>query len=895
MTLIFHRNQHLLHLLAFGCLIFTAIFQAAPVHAQSDTGTWATPVNLSQSGSATNPTLLIDSDSVVHAVWQDKYLGFFHSEKTAEGWTAPAVLPSPWIPADALTKPGKTVLDTPVPFFIADHKGMIYAFWIDGFNQLWTTHALASTFGAVGSWSSSSMLADSVLNVAVTIDANNQLHLAYIYQNQTDYKQSGIYYLRTLADEVSWSKETLLVADGYFRSMTKDQANLSITAGSTDSGTTVFVAWDNRLLKKVSLARSEDGGETWDQPNQVAGPESNAGDALPYNIRVGAAGKNAVLVWQVGQPDKSCTQYTEGSSDGGSTWTSPQTMLTTVSGCAQDNQFIGNANNQIFLASTVLNQVYLLYWNGDQWSEPQLQQALYSFVNPDTYSAVNLQCFQFVFANSTQLYAAGCDVSDVGDVWLTSRTIGSTASWFQPKPNWDLPVVVTNATQPVTGQILIPDGEGTVHSLWIQPDPDRLGTKSIFYSRWDGENWSTPTSLQNQPDGDVTDLSATLDDHDRLLITWSSGLSGQMYFAWADASKAINVAEWTSPQLLTIQQAGGSNPKILADSYGKVDIVYAVPFNEGRGIYLISSSDQGQTWSQPVTVFDAVAANWGHVDLPEIYQQPDGRLGILWSQLTLLGDEQSALYSSVSNDGGQTWSPASKIIDSDPLWRQIVAGNGNNVSLAWLEKSDQVYTMRAIQSNDGGMTWGRPEIIFNSAKILNTVELFPDASNELHLFFVTQENNTDMTLAHWIWDGKSWSAADTLPLDVSTSQVNGLAAAISAKGHLYIAYDNQTLNSTDGSITNVLQFADQVLTLAPDTQTAVPTLVPAATPTTITSTDLVPSFTGVTPSLVPVDPSRSSGGGPLSSTWGGIALSVVFAVLVIAAGIAYNKFGHRNQ
>ena len=43
---------------------------------------------------------------------------------------------------------------------------------------------------------------------------------------------------------------------------------------------------------------------------------------------------------------------------------------------------------------------------------------------------------------------------------------------------------------------------------------------------------------------------------------------------------------------------------------GELLVVYAIPLNEPRGVYMVRSADLGATWSRPVRVFDGAAAGW---------------------------------------------------------------------------------------------------------------------------------------------------------------------------------------------------------------------------------------------------------------------------------------------
>src|SRR5438034_7317045 len=55
--------------------------------AQSTTDeSWAAPLNLSQSGSATNPAIFIDSDSAMHVIWQDALSNYVETRFDGAQW-----------------------------------------------------------------------------------------------------------------------------------------------------------------------------------------------------------------------------------------------------------------------------------------------------------------------------------------------------------------------------------------------------------------------------------------------------------------------------------------------------------------------------------------------------------------------------------------------------------------------------------------------------------------------------------------------------------------------------------------------------------------------------------------------------------------------------------------
>ncbi|MGH2522873.1 MAG: hypothetical protein ACRDH2_10260, partial [Anaerolineales bacterium] len=102
--------------------------------AQSTDDPWAVPLNLSHSGAAKNPVILIDSDSTVHVVWQDAFANYVYTHFDGGQWSAPQPtnlharfgLPA----SQAATDRSEAPLYTgPNPLFMAGPGRYIFAFW----------------------------------------------------------------------------------------------------------------------------------------------------------------------------------------------------------------------------------------------------------------------------------------------------------------------------------------------------------------------------------------------------------------------------------------------------------------------------------------------------------------------------------------------------------------------------------------------------------------------------------------------------------------------------------------------------------------------------------------------------------------------------------------------
>ena len=121
------RNHQLTHLILIVFLLFTGLFfgSVSQGHAQSPQA-WSEPVNLSNSGSALDPLLVIDSVGRMHAIWVDEIEGYKYTEST-DGivWTTPRTGNFPFSPEEDSR-----------PTFIANRNGSIHFFWRDKDNAL---------------------------------------------------------------------------------------------------------------------------------------------------------------------------------------------------------------------------------------------------------------------------------------------------------------------------------------------------------------------------------------------------------------------------------------------------------------------------------------------------------------------------------------------------------------------------------------------------------------------------------------------------------------------------------------------------------------------------------------------------------------------------------------
>ena len=844
----------------FSCVLVIASISPQSTAAQSIDDPWATPVNLSHSGSATNPAIVSDSNQVLHVVWQDEFANYLYAQLDGDQWSAPEQTQLHLLfgrpdSEETVNQTEEPLYTGPNPLFLSGPGRYIYAVWLTPEGSLYASRVFNRSVKQVSAWHDAQRLSSSADYFAAAVDAGGELHVAYFKADDPS-NPAGIYYTRSTRNGLDWTVPVLLYESSYFRTLASGEANISLATAGTPEAPILYAAWDNRARKQVLLAISPDGGKSWGSPIQVAGPAPESGLDGPFNIRVGANANNLVLVWQYGQPGGNCSQFFQSSNDAGATWSEAQTMITNLPGCAQANNIVSplpaDPEGALLLMTKIRNQVYLSAWDGVQWSTPQPQPRLSGFEDPEIYSHIEFDCLQTTLLGETR-YIIGCDRGRGGDVWVTSRVLESTSSWFSP-PVWSQPEPINNDTPEVEAIEMLAAGDELIHAFFTQrQDP------SIYYARWDGTTWSRFTSVLQLP-GEVADKAsiAVGPENEFFLIVRSS--AGSLYYSLANSREANTPSSWSTPSQLSITHDGRVSPADVAwGADGTIYVAYSVPVNDDRGVYLIESKDQGKSWSEPTQVFDGAAAGFEVVGPPTLQVSANGAINVIWKQQSIVADGVSqpfSLYYARSEDAGQTFSKAELVVEAPVSWREIVADSTGNLHVLW-RRLDMAKTLWDQVSFDGGRSWQTPQRFPAEG---GTATITIDNVGRLHLVDVGQN-----VINHWLWDGSRWQDEEPVRLSMSSSfdsPVELLAASVNLKGEMLLAY-MASQNAADVA-QSPLYYSTRMLDIPPNETAMQETLIQSPPPPTTLPATPVPEHLSTT---VTKD---GSGSNPVESPSGGV-------------------------
>ncbi len=792
-------------------IALTAIQPIAAFAQTPNTQGWTPPVNISRTGGATNPVMVVDSHGVKHAIWVDAFNGFMYSKGDSSGWSTPVPVTFPFSPAVNPRSTTKPVY--PTPKLIADPNGRIHAFWIDEKGIFYTSDASEAGFGYTYGWSSKRVVDVSATAFDVTMDTNGTIHIAYIHNIDSNNAPAGVYY-RMLTRSFYLGMPVTLSTSSYFRSITADSANINITTSPSQDAQNVYVVWDNQPRNRVSLVQSMDAGKTWGQPVIMDGPEVSSGPVVPRDIKVGANGGNAVVVWQVDQPGNNCIQNYKWTGDEGKSWQGPGRMMTNIQGCADSNQFLAGPNGTILLMTRVLGQVYLHAWNGSRWSDPQYEEILSSFIDQETYNLVTLNSQSAVISDGNTLNVIGADTGAGGDIWLTSQQINSVDSWFSAPDAWTLPATVATSSGDHFASGLVADQNNFVHMVWSEDGgaANGSGGPSLMYARWDGKNWTAPLAILGGVGRNINPPSMDVSNN-KLYVVFSDQTSGEIDLMSANTNEATSATAWAQPAALPVPRSGADSPQIHAAPDGSLYVVYSVPINENRGIYIVHSTDGGANWSSPVMVFDAAKAGWPVVDYPQLTFTDAQHLYLLFTQYAQPGrTSPQGLYYTSSADGGQTWAAAQQVTNQPTVWSDIRGVAPGTVHVAWEESNNGSYTIWHNTTSDNGQTWAGKSSVNNLAQMAVLSSLTVDSSGQVHLLQSTNEVQGNLTFTHWVWHAPQWSIADVnkfQPSPNTNENANALMSAITPDGRLVLVYSLSSPSPNDPTVSANTVYAIQ--------------------------------------------------------------------------------------
>ena len=918
------------------------------VAGQPEIDPWLGPMNVSEAGSVAQSDLFIDGEGILHVIWQDEIDNTYVYAQSASIAGTPPVSA---LGAGSMKEPQDVELpfgtrryfpdldpEDPFPLFtpslLVGSEGRIHSTWIDdsedpaelsdpeatgGAGPLYHSRVQIADFSTYDSWTSRVLIAEDVMAADYVIGSDGVLHVAYI-QNEDhaategiEAAPAGLYYRRSTDNGDSWSTPISLHQSDYFKLLTKATSNVKLDANEAG----VFVVWDDWPHGRVFASRSVDNGETWEEPLAIdqRAEEDGLNSVSPSSIDIGSADGVIHLTWQAGHEGAGCNQYHSRSEDGGQSWQSRVEILTELTGCPSNVELLEGGETLVLLISTPSNR-FLSAWRGAEWGEPEDQPDLNSIPDPITFQTVTLSCGQRAILFQDEIWVASCGEGASQDIWLQKRSISALA---RPpvRSVWGVPTVIAEGEQPQISLETVVDEANRYHVFWTPDEsedgePFAPGSSDIHYSRQDEGVWSSQSAILSSPTGKTESPEAAVDGNGAMYVVWAGGESGEIFFSRATTENAILSSDWSNPQSLPMTTSHADSPQIDVDAGGAIYVVYATPLDEGRGLYLVTSSDNGDTWSEPTLVFDGAAAGWDVVGEPRLTITGIGQLHLILLRRPLptsLGGD--SLYYMLSANGGTEWSEAVPVAAEGQegvpvVWHDITSSGGNILHRVWQEWNLARLTAWQQTSLDNGLSWSSPSQIAVFEIVDVPAALTADETGQAHLLMAEQTDlgggDVDLAVRHWIWQGEGWLETENLvPRGQSIRRLRELSA-FAAGGNLAAIYSANVELIDDTEVDERLFYSSRNLE-EPEfltTPEPVPTVTPGATATPGPTATPQPTATLVFPvgtiepggsQLIPGVPANMAG----AVIGFGVAALVVVLLFLIVPVQRYRSSKNRHR
>jgi hypothetical protein len=818
---------------------------------------WSQPVNISRSGAASSPFVVSGADGKLQAIWWDQFDGLTTAIHDEKAWSEPASAPI-WVTTVAANK---EVIVAPIKTMpgLAAGSGVTLAFWQGEADEKTGVRTLQYSRLAFGAkeWSSPAGFAESVLAWQAVADQDGVIYIIYLRIAHSADSPAGLYIRRSSNGGASWSAGKLLYGSIYFRLLKAEDVYMRLAVG----GDSVYVVWEDPRLSRAFLTVSSDGGETWTEPQTLGESASGAtptatGATKPQIVVSGA--NEALLLYQSRRAATSCALFQQRTTDGGKNWSAPERALDKMGSCAVELR--RTASGQILAVASPAGGLTLAAWKDGRWSESKTLRP--SLKDTVTGRSLTLESPLLVFGGETPLLAGR---AQDGDLWTVAAQSSALELIAAPVSPWAKPTPLAENPKFPSLPVLATDKEGRVHALWSESAGSGLPGNALWYAGFEGARRSNAAVVLRSPDG-KSEQPALVAAGDYVHAIWSGGPYGEIFHSRAQIKSASRADGWSEPLALPAPGDLADAPTIAADLSGGLHVVYAVPQNEGRGLYYTASLDGGRSWSKAMQIFDAAAAKWLMVAHPTLAVDERDTLHVAWVRALPGGGLPQALWYTRSTDGGQSWAAPSMIAEGAYEWPRAVATLNGQTHLIFHEVGAKGGVWQRW-SDDGGVSWKPLVQIPGLREVSAPVSVVADGTGRLCLLALGVDDIKDPAIFYTIWNIERWGERETIRLETGGATLPGIAAAIQPlAGRLDVTYRGTT----------VLEYISRAMTPAASLPTPISTPLPTQTPT------LVPTPSPTPTARPTVNPEPASTAGQIS-IGGLISLPVLGIVGVLGA------------
>ncbi len=346
--------------------------------------------------------------------------------------------------------------------------------------------------------------------------------------------------------------------------------------------------------------------------------------------------------------------------------------------------------------------------------------------------------------------------------------------------------------------ILVADQNRTVHAFtseWL-PSDGADSVRGVIYSQWSVENgWTNPIDILLSPikEARVTDAYLDKDGFINVVFFGGDGTAGDIYYSKAPLEEASNARSWSVPIVIGENAEDPEAAVFAEDRQGYLHVIYSGK-QYGNGVYVVSSKDNGETWSESMPIFLA-DSDAPYISLLRAIHTDSGWLHVIWNVYSVEGQGRGIYYS--RSEDGNKWSDSSLLV-----YAQVGLGTQTPTIIEYQDRLLAIYnltpkiTMR--QSTDNGETWQDPAIMFpRHVGVNGTLSPVIDSNGVLHLFFgqrIPGTGDADIHgMWHSVWENNRWTEPNAVIKGPRVVDTKGLTSFDPYDAHAVVSQGNVIL------------------------------------------------------------------------------------------------------
>lgn len=272
---------------------------------------------------------------------------------------------------------------------------------------------------------------------------------------------------------------------------------------------------------------------------------------------------------------------------------------------------------------------------------------------------------------------------------------------------WTEPVTISGDEGDASDPRIVTDGE-TITVVWAQTEGGFGAGLQSSYSDDGGETWSAPATITDE----ATSTPEVVRDGERVIAVWSvSSFVDDTFSSSVESAVSLDGGEtWSTPETLSDSGESAGSARIVNDG-ATTTVVWR---DSSANLVRVSTTDDGgDTWNDPVAVSDDETSTGDRVFPSDPAIATDGTtIVVSWTAQLSFELDPTIIQASTSTDGGQTWSDPTTVSTEDlnPFGSQLVV-DGSTITATWYDLGSFPGSGIGVQvstSTDRGATWSDP-------------------------------------------------------------------------------------------------------------------------------------------------------------------------------------------